>query len=227
MLNGSPTSALEARITRNLPTLSPKLKQVATYCLQHARHLHLCRIQDVALRCETQPVTVVRVAKRYGFRGFLDFKMAFLAEAERCAPSVTTHSHFAPHRAVQLLVQARTVWVQATPETTHVAHCYAHMLRLAGLAVQWLHPSPGEASEHDVLLSLSLAYDEASGTDAVRVAQRTGIPLVAITDGLEGFFSSTAGVHVSVAHLGDGLHGISAGMVLAYAVQDALRSGKN
>ena len=49
MLNASSATALEARSTRNLPTPSPKLKPVASHCLQHARHLHRCRIPVVAI----------------------------------------------------------------------------------------------------------------------------------------------------------------------------------
>lgn len=79
---------LEQQLAADLLALSPKLQQVAQYCLQHARTLHLCRILDVAEYCDTQPVTVVRLAKRYGFRGFLDFKMAFLAQAHAEAPGL-------------------------------------------------------------------------------------------------------------------------------------------
>ncbi|SDP73355.1 transcriptional regulator, RpiR family [Rhodoferax sp. OV413] len=235
MLTGSPASVLEARIQGNLPSLSPKLKQVATYCLQHARHLHLCRIQDVAQRCETQPVTVVRLAKRYGFRGFLDFKMAFLTDAGRAptsAPEPPPVQEAEEHgdaysRAVHLLQQARTVWMHAAPQTAQIAHCYADMLRVAGLTVQWMHTpmdspaNPWAARECDVLLSVALLSDPGSDFNPVGMAQRIGIPWVAITDGLGGCGYGAAAAQVCIAHLGQGLHGIPAGLALARAVRDA------
>ena len=236
MLNGSPVASLEARMTGNLPSLSPKLKQVAAYCLQHARHLHLCRIQDIAQHCDTQPVTVVRLAKRYGFRGFLDFKMAFLADAGQSASTTPAlslgletdwHVDMNHHRAVHLLQRAHTVWVHAVQETAQIAHCYADMLRVAGLTVQWMclpmeaQPNRWEGMEHDVLLSLSLMSDAGGDFDAVCMAQRLGIPVIAVTDDLNGCTSSAADAHVCVANLAQGLHGISAGLALAQAVHDA------
>ena len=228
-------------MTGNLPSLSPKLQQVAAYCLQHARHLHLCRIQEIAQRCDTQPVTVVRLAKRYGFRGFLDFKMAFLADAGSAASGAPEHSlglatdwqSDASYRAVHLLQRARTVWLHATQETAQVAHCYADMLRMAGLTVQWIRlpvdsqPNRGELIERDVLLSLALMSDAGGGFEAMRMAQRLGIPVITITDGPDGCTPSAADAHLWVANLGQGLHGISAGLALAQAVHNALLSAPN
>ncbi len=217
MLTASPATALEARITRNLPTLSPKLKQVATYCLQHARHLHLCRIQEVAQCCETQPVTVVRLAKRYGFRGFLDFKMAFLAGAEPGeaiphAPESTDGFY----RSAQLLAQAHTVWLHAAPATARVAQCYADMLRVAGLRVQWRPPHPWYPGACDVLLCVALGAEDRG--DAVAIAQAIGIPAVMVTDVRDTGTPEAADAYVCVAHLGQGLNGIPAGLALAHAV---------
>lgn len=203
-------TALEARITRNLPSLSPKLQQVAHYCLQHARHLHLCRIQDVAQRCETQPVTVVRLAKRYGFRGFLDFKMAFLTEAG-APPQVDDDTVNALGLAAHLLAQARTVWLQASPATAQVAQCYADMLRVAGLQVQWRRPPPWQPEPGDVLLWVALAAES--------TAAPQGMPVVRISDAPDA--SPLHHAHLCTPPLGQGLQGIPAGLALAQAVHSA------
>lgn len=69
---------LICRIRAETSSLSRQFKMIATYVLQHSDCIYLERIQDVAGRCGTQPSTVVRFAKRFGFSGFHDFKMAFL-----------------------------------------------------------------------------------------------------------------------------------------------------
>ncbi len=69
---------LLAQFKQDLTRLSPKLGAVARYCLQHHASLHLQRITHVAQHSDTQPSTVVRFAKQYGYSGFNDFKFAFL-----------------------------------------------------------------------------------------------------------------------------------------------------
>jgi len=311
---------LEQQLAADLLALSPKLQQVAQYCLQHARHLHLCRIQDVADQCHTQPVTLVRLAKRYGFRGFLDFKMAFLAHTEddahdqeaaptaveerpraaylatattttaaaqrqspRQPPSHTpdrlhavlghhVRASLAQHQqglsqlqadwsgesfcqAVTLLKRAQRVWLHHSPAAQAMAHCYADLLRAAGRTVLWIRP-PGDAHEppptqslpaystmlahgataaaattkiprsaglspQDVLLTLSLACDGAGDFDAVCMAQRMGVPVLALSDQAQGFLAQSADAHLCVAELGMGLRGLSAGLLLAQAIRAA------
>ena len=65
-------------LQRDLPTLSPKLRSVARFCLQHASTLHHHRIKDVAEACGTIPASVVRLAQRFGLTGFQELKLAFL-----------------------------------------------------------------------------------------------------------------------------------------------------
>lgn len=74
-------------LQRALPTLSPKLGGVARFCLQHAATLHHYRIQDVADACGTGPVSVVRLAQRFGMKGFQELKLAFLDAPEPAALS--------------------------------------------------------------------------------------------------------------------------------------------
>ncbi|MEX8519690.1 MAG: MurR/RpiR family transcriptional regulator [Leptothrix sp. (in: b-proteobacteria)] len=65
-------------LQRDLPTLSPKLKCVAQFCIQHAATLHHYRVQDVAEACGTIPASVVRVAQKFGLKGFQELKIALL-----------------------------------------------------------------------------------------------------------------------------------------------------
>jgi len=62
--------------------LSPKMQLLAGYCLHHAHTLHRVRILELAAQTHNVPSTVVRFAKRYGYTGFHDFKLAFLQEQE-------------------------------------------------------------------------------------------------------------------------------------------------
>ncbi len=66
------------QLQHDLHNLSPKLRSVARFCIQHASTLHHCRIQDVAEACNTIPASVVRLAQRFGLRGFQEMKLAFL-----------------------------------------------------------------------------------------------------------------------------------------------------
>jgi DNA-binding MurR/RpiR family transcriptional regulator len=65
--------------------LSPKMQLLARYCLHHAHALHRVRILELAAQTNNVPSTVVRFAKRYGYVGFHDFKLAFLQEQEAIA----------------------------------------------------------------------------------------------------------------------------------------------
>jgi DNA-binding MurR/RpiR family transcriptional regulator len=263
-------AALAARIAADLPALSPRLKIVAEYCLQRIRHLHLCRIQDIADACDTPPVTVVRLAKHYGFRGFLDFKMAFIVDGEGTAPrvpSLPAMEGWAPqcrapgskgtlvqyharavmencrhdmgllrsdwsgtafNRAVSLLKGGHTIWMDCAKETTNVANCYADLFRVAGLTVQWVQqpeashdPRRGQISERDVLLTMSLTPNIAGKSEVVHMAKRMGTPVIAVTDSLDNSLSRAADAHLYVANLGVAMHGVSAGMLLAHAIDSA------
>lgn len=74
-------AALMARIHQDLPRLSPKMRKVGENLLGHSGTLHLQRIKPLAQQAGTTPTTIVRLAKRYGFVGFHDLKLAFLPAA--------------------------------------------------------------------------------------------------------------------------------------------------
>lgn len=60
--------------------LSPKLRKLADFCVRNVHALHHMRIVELAGQTGNHPSTVVRFAKRYGYVGFHDFKLAFLQE---------------------------------------------------------------------------------------------------------------------------------------------------
>jgi hypothetical protein len=76
-------------LQRELPLLSPKLRNVARFCLLHAASLHHYRIHEVAEACGTIPASVVRLAQRFGLKGFQEMKLAFLDDWEPQAVDTT------------------------------------------------------------------------------------------------------------------------------------------
>ena len=96
-----PPSRLLLQMQRELPSLSPKLGHVARYCIDHAATLHHHRIQDVARACGTIPASVVRLAQRFGLRGYQELKYALVERAEREAldPIVTLNDWLHPDSA--------------------------------------------------------------------------------------------------------------------------------
>lgn len=76
-------SRLLHKLQRDLPTLSPKLGNVARFCIEHASTLHRYRIHEVASACETIPASVVRLAQRFGLNGFQEMKYAFVDRMAR------------------------------------------------------------------------------------------------------------------------------------------------
>ena len=76
-----PRAALIARIHQDLPRLSPQMRKVGEKLIGHSSNLHLQRLKPLAQQVGTTPITIVRLAKRYGFVGFHDLKLAFLPTA--------------------------------------------------------------------------------------------------------------------------------------------------
>ncbi len=73
--------ALIAEIKADLPRLKPKMRKLAEACLSNIHTLHRFRILELSGPTGNAPSTVVRFAKRYGYAGFNDFKLAFLQES--------------------------------------------------------------------------------------------------------------------------------------------------
>lgn len=79
--------ALRARIVQRYESLSPRLKQVAAYTLEHPNDIGLETLAVIARRCKVQPSTIVRFAKTFGYDGASDMQRLFRDELLSLAPS--------------------------------------------------------------------------------------------------------------------------------------------
>lgn len=79
--------ALRARIVQRYETLSPRLKQVAAYTLEHPNDIGLETLAVIAKRCKVQPSTIVRFAKSFGYDGASEMQRLFRDELLSLAPS--------------------------------------------------------------------------------------------------------------------------------------------
>ena len=80
-------SELLSVIQSDRARLSPKMRSLADFCLKNAHALHRMRIRELAHQTDNIEASVVRFAKRYGYEGFKDFKLAFLQEPMPSSPS--------------------------------------------------------------------------------------------------------------------------------------------
>ena len=84
----SPTiDLLRAEIAGQYDTLSPRLKQVATYVLDNPNDIALETLSVIAGRCSVQPSTIVRFAKAFGYSGASEMQRLFRDEILTSAPS--------------------------------------------------------------------------------------------------------------------------------------------
>jgi DNA-binding MurR/RpiR family transcriptional regulator len=79
--------SLRARIVQRYESLSPRLKQVAAYTLEHPNDVGLETLAVIAKRCKVQPSTIVRFAKTFGYAGASDMQKLFRDELLSLAPS--------------------------------------------------------------------------------------------------------------------------------------------
>lgn len=78
---------LRAEIVRRHDRLSPRLKQVAQFVLDHPNDMGLQTLAVIAERCHVQPSTVVRFAKAFGYEGASDMQKLFRDEILAFSPS--------------------------------------------------------------------------------------------------------------------------------------------
>jgi len=79
--------SLRADIVRRYDGLSPRLKQVAKYVLDHPNDIALQTLAVIANRCKVQPSTIVRFAKTFGYAGASDIQKLFRDEILTLTPS--------------------------------------------------------------------------------------------------------------------------------------------
>src|SRR5918994_172500 len=87
MVNRQNVEALRARIVQRYEGLSPRLKQVAAYTLEHPNDIGLETLAVIAKRCKVQPSTIVRFAKTFGYDGASEMQKLFRDELLSLAPS--------------------------------------------------------------------------------------------------------------------------------------------
>jgi len=78
---------LRSEIVRRYDGLSPRLKQVASFVLEHPNDVGLQTLAVIAARCQVQPSTVVRFAKVFGYSGASAMQKLFRDEILSFAPS--------------------------------------------------------------------------------------------------------------------------------------------
>lgn len=79
--------SLRSAITSRYEDLSPRLKQVASFVLDHPNDIALETLAVNAKRCDVQPSTIVRFAKVFGYSGATDMQRLFRDEILTSAPS--------------------------------------------------------------------------------------------------------------------------------------------
>jgi len=79
--------SLRSAITSRYEELSPRLKQVASFVLDHPNDIALETLAVNAKRCDVQPSTIVRFAKVFGYSGATDMQRLFRDEILISAPS--------------------------------------------------------------------------------------------------------------------------------------------
>ena len=70
-------NALRTEIADKFESLSPRLKQVAVYALDNPNDMALETLAVIAGHCETQPSTIVRFAKQFGYGGASEMQRIF------------------------------------------------------------------------------------------------------------------------------------------------------
>jgi DNA-binding MurR/RpiR family transcriptional regulator len=78
---------LRAQIIARHDELSPRLRQVAAYVLDHPNDMGLQTLAVIAERCEVQPSTIVRFAKAFGYDGASQMQRLFRDELISLPPS--------------------------------------------------------------------------------------------------------------------------------------------
>ena len=66
-----------SELKQALPSLSPRLRSVAKYIVDHPSDFGLDPIRETARKCEVSTYTLVRMAERMGFAGYEDLREPF------------------------------------------------------------------------------------------------------------------------------------------------------
>ena len=105
-------AVLREEISSNYDSLSKRLRQIASFALDHPTEMAMDTIAVIAQRAEVQPSALIRFAKAFGYSGFSEMQKAFQAHvAERSASykerirSVLTDTQSSEQSQAQSLLQ--------------------------------------------------------------------------------------------------------------------------
>jgi len=125
---------LRAEIVRRYETLSPRLKQVASFVLEHPNDVGLQTLAVIAGRCQVQPSTVVRFAKAFGYSGASAMQKLFRDEILSFAPSPSyadrirqlneraeTADSLSPHELLQEFVDSNIIALEHVKQSVRKA----------------------------------------------------------------------------------------------------------
>ena len=79
--------ALRTEIADQFESLSPRLKQVAIYALDNPNDMALETLAVIAGHCATQPSTIVRFAKHFGYAGASEMRRVFRDQLFNAEPT--------------------------------------------------------------------------------------------------------------------------------------------
>jgi DNA-binding MurR/RpiR family transcriptional regulator len=121
---------LRAEIVARHDELSPRLRQVAAYVLEHPNDVGLETLAVIADRCGVQASTIVRFAKAFGYDGASKMQRLFRDELLSSAPSPSyaerirqsnlragDASGLAPHELMQEFATSNIIALQHMQET--------------------------------------------------------------------------------------------------------------
>ena len=82
---------LKGDLSRTYPALSPQLRRIASYALEHPQHMALETVASLAHSAKVQPSAMVRFAQALGYEGFSALQRVFrgrLVERSNRAPGL-------------------------------------------------------------------------------------------------------------------------------------------
>jgi len=206
-----------------LPELSPRLKTVAKYIVDHPSDFGLDPIRETARKCGVSTYTLVRMAARMGFDSYDELREPFRhalvsanalvdrpdwiesmrlrgdlgavqAEAALNTMAIVQRSLERQNsdemeRVVELLLEARNVYLTAVRASYALAYYFHYVGRMAlptlQLVPRHINSAIDElntASEGDVMIAISFQPYSRETIEACRFAHARGVKLIMISD---------------------------------------------
>ncbi|KPQ21618.1 MULTISPECIES: MurR/RpiR family transcriptional regulator [unclassified Halomonas] len=97
----SPLGSINQRLAELYPTLSPQLKQAASYVMEHPLEMAFQSIRKTAGIAQVTPSTLVRLAKRLGFESYEPFREVFQSAVQTPPVELSGRASQLRHQAHQ------------------------------------------------------------------------------------------------------------------------------